>query len=333
MKNLLIGLLAILSLFSSLAFSAPEKLLIQSNLPARHSLFPYQKEFLDNIAKQSNGEISFNLQPLGGIVDGPETLDAIRLGILDGQLTATGYFGSKDPALNLIGDVTGAWNNSDEFLRFMYEAGGNQLMSNIYKKYGIHYIGAYTYGPESLVSKKPINSIDDLKGLKVRTASPLESSVFKAAGAIPLRLSANQVEQALKEGVIDASDYDIFSVNQAVGINNIAPNPVYPGFHSEPLLEFSISENKWQKLPKNIQTIMESSIREFAYKTAKKLENEDREAIKEANQNPKIKIHDLSPEERIKFRRIAEKEWEKIAEQSASAKQVYDTLINFLQKD
>ncbi|MDP6926145.1 MAG: C4-dicarboxylate ABC transporter substrate-binding protein, partial [Rhodospirillales bacterium] len=57
----------------------------------------------------------------------------------------------------------------------------------------------------------------------------------------------------LDKGVIDAADYTVFSTNDQQGMHKVANNPVYPGFHSMPILDVSMNKKKWDGLPKDVQ--------------------------------------------------------------------------------
>src|SRR5690606_28295155 len=118
-------------------------------------------------------------------------------------------------------------------------------MNELLEPYGLHFIGATTPGLEALVSKVPIEGVDDLKGVKIRAPEGLVQEVFAAAGASPVNLPGSEVFTSLDKGVIDAADYSVYSTNQAQGLHDVAKNPVYPGFHSLPLVEVSMNKAKW----------------------------------------------------------------------------------------
>ena len=186
---------------------------------------------------------------------------------------------------------------------FMDEGGGNELMNEMLNPYGLQFIGATTPGLESLVSKVPLDGVDDLKGLKMRAPEGLVQSVFAAAGAAPVNLPGSEVYTSLDKGVIDAADYSVFSTNQAQGLHDIAKNPVYPGFHSLPLVEVSMNKSEWDDLPDDLKTTLTESVEEFAQLQVKTLAEADKKAVEEAKAKGNITIHDWSDEERAKSAR------------------------------
>lgn len=176
---------ALSGLFSLSALAAEFTFKMQSSDPSGDRNFQIQQQWADRVEAMSGGRLAIQLLPVGSVVKHTETLDAIRMGILDGHITATGYFSGKDPAFGLIGNTVGAWSDTSQLLQYMNYGGGNELMTALYAPYGVRFIGASTTGVESLVSKVPLDGVDDLKGLKLRAPEGLVQKVFAAAGAAP----------------------------------------------------------------------------------------------------------------------------------------------------
>jgi len=319
-----------LALLSTSAFAADFNFKFQSSDPSGDKNFQVQKEWTERVEQMSGGRIEIDLLPAGAVVKHTETLGAIKMGVIDGHITATGYFTGQDPAFGLIGNMVGAWSDTRQLLQYINYGGGYELMTELYAPYGVKYIGGSTTGVESFVSKVPLNGVDDLKGLKLRAPEGLVQQVFAAAGATPVNLPGSEVFTGLSKGVIDAADYTVFSTNHQAGMNDIATHPVQPGFHSLPTIDISMSQKKWDKLPADLQEIMTVSVRDFAEDITTQLRIADQKAVKEAEANPNITIHDWSEEERKKFRLIAMGEWEKYAELSPNAKKVYDSITTYL---
>lgn len=326
-----LGLVA--GLMTSSLFASDFVFKMQSSDPSGVANFKIQEEWAQKVNKLSDGKIEIKILPVGSIVKHTETLSAIKMGILDGQITATEYFSGKDPAFGLIGNMIGAWSDTTQLLQYMNFGGGNELMEELYKPYGLQFIGASTTGVESFVSKVPLDKVEDLKGLKLRAPEGLAQQVFKAAGASPVNLPGSEVYTSLSKGVIDAADYTVFSTNHAQGLNKIAPHPVQPGFHSLPLIDVSLSLKKWNKLPANLQQILKTSVVEFSYNITNKLKLADQKAVKEAQANKDITIHNWSDTERKKFRQIAKEQWKEFAKKSKNAQKVYDSVTDFLKNN
>lgn len=328
-KSLVASVAAVLFL-SSAAIAQEYNLRFQSSDPAGNPNFVLKQEWAANVGILSSGRIAIEMLPVNSIVQHTETQDAVAAGIIDGHVTDTSYFTGKDAAFGLIANPVGAWSDPAEMLRFMRYGGGQELMDDLIEPYGLHFIGATTPGLEAFVSKVPLYGVDDLKGLRMRAPEGLVQEVFAAAGAVPVNLPGSEVFTSLDKGVIDAADYTVFSTNAAQGLNDIARYPVYPGFHSMPLVEISINKSTWDSMPADLQAILEVSVRDFANNMISQLAMKDLAAVAEARANPDITVINWSAEERAKFRTIAISQWEKVAGRSANAQKVYDTLTNYL---
>ena len=295
--------------------------------------YELKQKWAERVKEMSGGRLNIEILPVNAVVKHTETLNAISKGILDGHITATGYFSGKDPAFGLIGNTVGAWSDPDDMLLFMEKGGGTKLLREIYAPYGVHFIGASATGLEAFVSKKPLKGVEDLKGLKVRAPEGLVQSVFLSAGASPVNLPGSEVYTSLDKGVIDAADYTVFSTNEQQGMHKVAKHPVYPGFHSMPILDVSMNKKTWDSLSPDLQEILTVSVRDFARDMIAVLRLNDLKAVAEVSARDDVTIHNWSDEERKKFRNIAMKEWKKFASKSENAKKVYDVLTKFMSEN
>ncbi|HBH27536.1 MAG TPA: C4-dicarboxylate ABC transporter substrate-binding protein [Desulfofustis sp.] len=282
------------------------------------------------VDEMSEGRVKISVAPVGSVVQYNETLDAVTSGILQGEFTDPSYFAGLDPAFGLIGNTVGAFGHPSEALKFLNYGGGKEIFQKLYDKYNVHLIGVVITGVEAFVSAKPLNGVDDLKGLKMRAPEGMVQKVFAAAGAAPVNLPGSEVYTSLEKGVIDAADYTLFSVNQQQGMHKIGKYPVFPGFHSMPLQVVTINKDIWNELPESIQTMMETAVWRLATEVYFQYEMLDLEAAAQARAEG-IQISDWSLEERAKFRNIAREQWESVTSQSPIAKEYADALVTFMQ--
>ena len=311
------------------AFAEEIKLKFQSSDPAGNPTFVIEQEWAKSVTEASGGRLQIEMLPVDSVVKYNETHDAVGAGILGGHITATGYISGKDPAFALIGNTVGAWGSPYEMLRYVNYGGGKELMNELLNPYGIQFIGATSGGLEAFVSTKPLNGVDDLKGLKLRAPEGLVQEVFAAAGAAPVNLPGSEVFTSLDKKVIDAADYTVFSANHAAGMHDIAKHPVYPGFHSMPLVEVSINKKTWDEMPDDLKKILEMSVSHLALDMTSQLFMKDLEAVADARAKG-ITIHDWSQDERAKFRGIAQEQWKKVAERGENAQKVFDSLTKYM---
>ncbi|MFG6179547.1 TRAP transporter substrate-binding protein [Halomonas sp. THAF12] len=322
---------AVLGALAVSAQAADYEWTFQTSETAGEPQFEMKKAWADNVEQMSDSRISIEILPVGAVVQANQTLQAVQSGILQGHLTDPSYFTGQNPAFGMIGNLVGAWSDPYDFLDYMNNAGGEALYNKLVEPYGLHLIGAAATGLESLPSTKPIRSVEDMQGLKLRAPEGMVYNIFEAAGATPVNLPGSEVYTGLEKGVIDAADYTVFATNQAQGLHEFAPYPLYPGFHSLPMVAVSLNKDIWDGLPADLQAILETSVDDLAYEMVAELKTRDLEVVREARQDPDIEIIDLPAEERAKFRNIAKDEWATWAEKNEITAEFYESVVAYLE--
>lgn len=314
------------------ALAAEYEWTFQTSETAGEPQFEIKKDWAESVEEMSGGRVDIEILPVGAVVPHNQTLDAVGSGILQGHLTDPSYFSGRNPAFSMLGNLVGAWGDPLEFIEFMKYGGGEALYNELVEPYNVHLIGAAATGLEAFASKKPIRTVDDLKGLKVRAPEGMVYDIFSKAGAAPVNLPGSEVYTGLEKGVIDAADYTVFATNQAQGLHQFATYPSYPGFHSLPMVAVDINKDIWDGLPQDLKEILEVSVDKLAYDLIFNLKKLDLAAVQEARQDPNIEIVNMPPEERAKFRQIAQEEWKKWAERNEMTQKVYDAAVQFLKE-
>ncbi|SHL21613.1 TRAP transporter substrate-binding protein [Roseibium suaedae] len=302
----------------------------QTSAQAGDNFFPYEQEWAARVKTMSGGRIDITVVPVGTVVAHNETLEAVGSGILQGQLSDPSYFSGKDPAFAMLGNLVGAWSDPQQMFNYINYGGGKALFNELMNPYGVQFLGASSTGVESFLSAKPINGVEDLKGIKMRAPEGMVQEVFAAAGAAPVNLPGSEVYTSLEKGVIDAADYTVFSTNHAQGMHKFAKYPLYPGFHSMPVMDVSMTKEIYDGLPDDLKEILAVSVRDFAQDMVARLKQEDMKAVAEANADPNITVINWSDEERAKFRAIAKTQWAQWADRSEMARKAYDSVTAYL---
>lgn len=318
-------------LVSGIAMAADYNWTFQTSETAGEPGFINKQKWADSVKEMSGGRIEIEILPIGAVVPHTDTLDAVGSGILQGHLTDPSYFAGKDPAFAMMGNLVGAWSDPFELLGFMQSGGGHELYAELVEPYGVHFIGAAATEPEAFVSSKQLRSVEDLAGLKLRAPEGMVYEIFSKAGASPVALPGSEVFTALDKGVVEAADYTVFATNQSQGMNDIAHYPLYPGFHSLPLIDISMTKSVWDELPDDLKAILNASVDRFIFQHVYSVRELDAEAVAKAKENPDIEIINWSGDERAKFRRIAQQEWENWAGKTDMTQRYYDAVISYLE--
>jgi TRAP-type mannitol/chloroaromatic compound transport system substrate-binding protein len=220
---------------------------------------------------------------------------------------------------------------------FCYHGGGQELLQETFDTYAdgnVKVVGCGAIARESFTSKIPIRGIEDLKGVKVRSPEGLAATVFERAGASPVALPSSEVYTSLDKGVIDASDFSSYTMDESIGLHEIAKFPIYPGIHSMPVIQLTVNKAAWESLTPAQQTILDVWYRAMIDDLAMINEITDRELVARDSSDGSggVEVIDWSKEDRDQLRQIAAEAWADFAEGDELAKRAYEANIAFMKK-
>jgi TRAP-type mannitol/chloroaromatic compound transport system substrate-binding protein len=231
----------------------------------------------------------------------------------------------------LIGDLNGGFETPYQAQMWFEYGGGLELARDIYKRFNIQYVGPVWWGVESVPAKRPLNTLADFKGVKMRVPEGLGADIWRRAGVGVVTLPGSEVFTSLERGVIEATDWGTLGMNHDLGYHKIARYPLHPGFHSMPSAEIAINMQKWNALSPDLKVLVEMAVRDFAREMVQRIAMEDMKAAETAKVQG-VTLVEWSPEERRKFREISRQAWADWAKKSPAAQQVYDSQVAFLKR-
>ena len=175
------------------------------------------EDFCKRVGEVSNGQLQITPLPAGAVVPTFETLDAVRNNILQGAIVWPGYFTGKEPAFACASDFIYAYEDPSELEAWFYNRGGEQLLSELYEKFGVVTIGFASWGVESMFTKYPVRKPEDFKGHKFRSPQGMTADVLGRLGASVVVLPGEETYSALDKGVIDGLDWATPYMNHRMG--------------------------------------------------------------------------------------------------------------------
>ncbi|MBL27699.1 MAG: C4-dicarboxylate ABC transporter [Rhodospirillaceae bacterium] len=203
---------------------------------------------VENIAKATGGTVQVKYFEPGALVPALELFDAVSAGSVDAGWSSPGYWAGKEAATPLFTTVPFGPNMS-EYLAWLYGSDGEELFRELYAKYNIMALHCGLHPPEgSGWFREPIESLDDLKGLKMRFFG-LGGRVMEKLGVSTQMLAGGDVYPALELGTIDALESSMPVSDLAQGFYQIAKHYYLPGWHQQTsLFEFIINMDRWNAL-------------------------------------------------------------------------------------
>lgn len=219
------------------------------------------ENFAKLVEQMSNGRLQIQVYGAGEIVPGFEVFDAVSQGTAQMGHAASYYWKGKMPAAPVFTALPFGLN-AQETNGWLHYGGGLKLWRELYKPFGvIPFAGGNTGVQSAGWFKKQINTVADLKGLKMRIPG-LGGEVMKKLGATPVALTGGELFTSLQSGAIDATEWVGPYNDLAFGFHKVADYYYVSGWH-EPgaMLEFTVNQKAFLGLPSDLQKIVEVATR------------------------------------------------------------------------
>jgi TRAP-type mannitol/chloroaromatic compound transport system substrate-binding protein len=218
-------------------------------------------------------------------------------------------------------------------LHWIYEGGGAEMQRKFRDETaGVVSLPLFIRTAEVFLhSRKPVRTLEDLKGLKLRTAGAwLEMS--KEMGAAPVTTAGGEIYTALERGVIDATEWGTLWENISPGFYKVAKYLIIPGVH-QPTAPFELVINKaaWGKLNARDQKLVEQAAKLVTFESWTRIGQEDAKSL-EVFRQAGNEIIELAPEVQYETRKVADAWAQKQAQQNKWFKQVLESQLAFEQQ-
>jgi TRAP-type C4-dicarboxylate transport system substrate-binding protein len=222
--------------------------------PLHHITAVVLQGWANEAEKVTNGRVKFTMLPKHPSAP-PGTFDAVRDGLVDLSYVTASYTPARH-VMPLLAELPGAGETS---------VINSVAYSRIYWKHfhklgeykGVKLLGVFTHGPGQMFTKKPVNSIADVQGLKIRTGGGVAEKVANALGASAFVKPAPESYELLKSGVADGVFFPMESVVSFKLDTVLEQATLFPGGMYSSAFGFFMNEDKWNKLPKQDQEALE----------------------------------------------------------------------------
>jgi TRAP-type mannitol/chloroaromatic compound transport system substrate-binding protein len=288
--------------------------------------------FAENMDKISDGKFQIKFFEPGALVPALECFDAASKGSVESCWTTPGYHTGKYPSLAFFTAVPFG-PGLGEYLAWKWFGGGQEMREEIYNQHGLTAMDNLCIGPEtSGWFKKEVNSLEELKGFKMRFFG-LGAQVMQKLGVSTQLLAAADIYPALERGVIDATEFSMPNMDIDLGFYQVAKFNYYPGWHQQiSCSELLMNKDAYDALPEDYKMMLKMSLGESVVHTYAETEAKNFEAMMTMKEKYGVTNVRWKDDELAAF----EKAWrEVVEEQSASDelfKKVAESYFSFREK-
>ncbi|MFV0435971.1 MAG: TRAP transporter substrate-binding protein DctP [Desulfopila sp.] len=225
-----------------------------STWPPSISLIEADQAFVKAVNHLAKDQLKIKFFNGGTLMPSYEVFDAVASGAIEASGDWANYWSGKDRAFDALGAYPMGLTPMD-YLIWIYDGGGLELFQEVYGKFGIYYLVTGITPMEcGIRSNKPINSLDDLKGMKIRMSGKTQGAILQDLGAAQIAMSGQEIYQAMQKGTIDGAEFSSPSSDWGMGFGEVSKYWAVPGWH-QPASVMGVMINKkvWDSLDPDLQ--------------------------------------------------------------------------------
>jgi TRAP-type mannitol/chloroaromatic compound transport system substrate-binding protein len=214
------------------------------------------------ITTLSGGRLTVAVQPAGAVVGAFDVLDATSAGTVEMGHSLANFWLGKNRAAPFFGAIPMVFE-PQMFLSWMYEGGGIALWNRLYREQLRLNVEAMPGGiniTELLAwSNRPLNTLEDFRGLKYRTVG-WWAEILRGMGVAVTTLPPGEIYSALERRLLDAAEFASPWIDRGVAFHEVARYFTGPGMHQPAsVCELLINKPAWDRLPADLKSVVQTA--------------------------------------------------------------------------
>lgn len=251
--------------------------------------------WIQRIEELGDGQIQVEYYPAEQLGKAASLLDVVKSKVADVAYLGSLYFTDQLPLSSIVGNpgmVKDASSGTKAYHRLVTE----DLYEIEYKPHGIKPLWAVALNPYQMVtSARPVRTMEDFKGLKIRTGGGMQDQVIKALGGTPVSVPAPEIYSSWERGTIDGSLLSLFS---------------WPGYQVDKLAKYAsvnttltsfgviyaVNEQVWESWPEAVWQVVLQASQEVAASFPESVTKHEEELMRQY-QAQGIEFYEVESEE------------------------------------
>jgi TRAP-type transport system periplasmic protein len=215
----------------------------------------------------------------------------------------------------------------DQIMEFWYDYGFLDFMRQVDARKGVRFGSPLPFGPVTLLSKFPVNKLDDMKGKKIWAEGPM-AHLTKALGAEPVWFDPGEVYMGLRLGTIDGIFFGVAEL-ETMKLKEVVKYVMSPAPIDILVCDWVIGLRSWNKLTPAMQATYDEAMKNNVvdqYHRSMVSNNKGLEAGKAAG----VQVIEIAESELPRFRAAAMKTWEELRKKDAMSAQAVKMVEDYL---
>jgi len=230
-------------------------------MPLDHFMTKTLEHFSTLVQEKSKGRMKIENYPANQLFSDKDLPKALPSGAVDMAQVNMAMWAGLVPSL-AIEELPFFYRNRDHFFRAMMAPGVKNMLDKEFETKGVKVLFWMDYGYTALIGKKPIRTVEDFKGKRIRGYGEISTEILKALGGAPVFLSVGEVYMALQRGTIDGVLTSTCSVYERKFYEVVKHFTLIRvgEFQNEPAVLVNLK--KYQELPPDQQKVLADASRE-----------------------------------------------------------------------
>lgn len=283
------------------------------------------ERFAEQVEQLSGGRLTIKVYGAGELVPALQVFDAVSQGTAEMGHSGAYYWKGKASAAQFFTSVPFGLT-AQEMNGWIQYGGGQALWEEVYAPFNLLPLrGGNTGVQMGGWFNKEINSVDDLKGLKMRIPG-LGGEVLARAGGTPVTLPGGEIFTSLQTGTIDATEWVGPYNDLAFGLYKVAEHYYYPGWH-EPgsMMEFTINKDAFAELPADLQAIVRITAKAINEDMLAEYTTRNQAALIELKEKHGVDVREFPADVLDKLQTLSDEVVAEVAGADPLSQKVYDS--------
>lgn len=282
------------------------------------------------VEQRTNGKVKITIYPGETLGKAKDAYEMVTNGIADIAWGFVGFFPGRFPMTEVVTLPMLGIPSAEVGSKILWELYSNTpYLKNEFPGVKVLFLHTHSTVPIG-TTKKAVRTLEDLKGLKIRTPAGPPTEFMKQAGALPVTIPAPEIFEALQKGAIDGYVIDW----HGVGAFRL---PEISNYHTDAKLYIGpfwviMNEKKWNSLPPDVQKAIEEVSGAYAAELFGKVFDKAQQLAIEDIKAKKKEYIELAPEEKKRWVEVAKKVWDKWTTDMEAAKKPAKAVLEETQK-
>jgi len=268
--------------------------------PATHGQCKAGMDWAKEIEKRTNGQVVITVFPGGALTKANQCYDGVVKGITDIGMSCFAYTRGRFPVMEAVDLPLGYPDGlvASKVVNAFYQKIKPLELSDVQVMY------LHAHGPGILHTKKPVQKLNDLTKMKIRSTG-LSTKIVEALGAIPVAMPQGSTYESLQKGVVEGTfgPMEVLKGWRQAEVIRYSTNCKQIGYTTAMFIV--MNKNKWNSLPQDIQNIILQVNKEWIGVHGKAWDELDEQGKKFTLQHKNL-IFDLSEDEAERWKKAVE---------------------------